>query len=424
MTLSCTVQHVFECWPSNKCNFNFCRCFPFVSLSSPAPKDIKRDANCTCLSFRVHTLPHYKYFTSVIWYIYTCTIYIYLYKENCILWVTFCVFLLLRLLLLLQFFQNNKLRANNAGSHGNKLKNKQKSKCMATILNNKWADPIGPEKAAAASAPAAAATSPAQSLARCKKKASSRGFCGEMHCECTTRKNCSQRLPAAASVTKQQEQVAYTLATCHGHGLAYSRPPLTNCSCIVHRIYGVYASSTAPSKSNKIKCREIKFHSTAKAKKNANKKEDKANFFSTWRRADTTRITAKLQLLRVSVCVWVWDVVEAYFKKLKMQNFICATCATLARTPTRTGTGTGITPSPLAPAQSKCIGAGNVCSVYLLADAAVFVVILDERPAHRQSNSSEMKCPVPALPAMHLQAPTQPVAGVGCLVWGIRIGHS
>lgn len=42
--------------------------------------------------------------------------------------------------LLLYFFQNNKLTANSAGSHGNKLKNKQKSKCMATILNNKCAE--------------------------------------------------------------------------------------------------------------------------------------------------------------------------------------------------------------------------------------------------------------------------------------------
>lgn len=46
----------------------------------------------------------------------------------------------LLLLLPLQFLQNNKLRANNAASNGNKLKNKQKSKCMATILNNKCAE--------------------------------------------------------------------------------------------------------------------------------------------------------------------------------------------------------------------------------------------------------------------------------------------
>lgn len=74
---------------------------------------------------------------------YICTLYITASTTNCLVYLSHCTTPLphpLLLLLPLQFLQNNKLRANNAASNGNKLKNKQKSKCMATILNNKCAE--------------------------------------------------------------------------------------------------------------------------------------------------------------------------------------------------------------------------------------------------------------------------------------------
>lgn len=70
-----------------------------------------------------------------------CTLYITASTTNCLVYLSLHHLPPPLLLFLpLQFLQNNKLRANNAASNGNKLKNKQKSKCMATILNNKCAE--------------------------------------------------------------------------------------------------------------------------------------------------------------------------------------------------------------------------------------------------------------------------------------------
>lgn len=107
------------------------------------------------------------------------------------------------LLLPLQFLQNNKLRANNAASNGNKLKNKQKSKCTATILNNKCAEPtpFWEEEVATMQNEGDRECPVEKCIARvqCKKK-------------------CSQRLPAAASATKQRlrcHRCEASSPTCH-----------------------------------------------------------------------------------------------------------------------------------------------------------------------------------------------------------------
>lgn len=68
--------------------------------------------------------------------------------------------------------KQNKLRANNAASNGNKLKNKQKSKCTATILNNKCADPA-----------------PFCERKKEEQETDDRVCCRKMHCECSARKN-------------------------------------------------------------------------------------------------------------------------------------------------------------------------------------------------------------------------------------------
>jgi len=85
-----------------------------------------------------------------------------------------------------------------------------------------------------------------------------------------------------------------------------------------------------PAKSDKIKCREIKFR--AQQKRNETSRRFLPNhgwFFP-------CRSPVNRKELGEWLWVWglgypalsVWGIGKAYFKKLKMQNFICATCGT------------------------------------------------------------------------------------------------
>lgn len=154
------------------------------------------------------------------------------------------------------------------------------------------------------------------------------------------KKKCSQRLPAAASATKQRlrrchrcEASSPPPACCHlAHlphvVLAAAVQPFANCSCIVHRMSPFLPPSFFPSprrllQKDQIKGREIKRRAQQKLKNTR-----RVQFFSPLygKAADL------LQCVCLCVCEGEKPVEEgggrgvrgAYFKKLKMQNFICA----------------------------------------------------------------------------------------------------